>query len=93
MVFLSSKNIISTRSYKKLDDKKYGLFKVKALIGSLYRLDLPKTMRIYDVFHANLPTLVVTNPLLGQKNPSLELTMVDGIEEWVVDDILAFKKP
>ena len=81
MVFLNSKNIVSTRPYKKLDDKKYDLFKVKTLIGSLYRLDLFKTMRIYNVFYANLLTLMITNPLLGQKNLPLESTIVNDIEE------------
>ena len=93
MVFLSSKNIISTRPSKKLDDKRYNPFKIKALVDSLYRLDLPKTMRIHNVFHTKLLTLTATNPLPGQKNPPPESTMVNGIEEWVIDDILASKKP
>lgn len=42
---LSSKNITSTRRCKKLDDKKHGPFKIKALVGSSYRMDLPKTNR------------------------------------------------
>ena len=93
LVFLSSKNIISTRPSKKLNDKRYSPFKIKALIGLLYRLELPKTIRIHNVFHTKLLTLAVTNPLLGQKNPPPKPTMVNDIEEWVVNDILASKKP
>jgi hypothetical protein len=40
---------------KKLDHKRYGLFPVTEVIGShAYRLALPETMKIHDVFHANL---------------------------------------
>ncbi len=67
-VFLSSKNFTSTHPCKKLDDKKHGPFKIKALVGSSYRLDLPKAMRIHDVLHAKLLSLATTDPLLGQKN-------------------------
>ena len=81
MIFLSSKNIISTRPSKKLNDKRYNSFKIKALIDLLYRLELLKTIRIYNVFYTKLLTLVITNPLLGQKNPLLELTIVNDIEE------------
>ena len=93
MVFLSSKNIISTRPSKKLNDKRYSPFKIKALIDLLYRLELPKTIRIYNVFYTKLLTLIVIDPLLGQKNPLSKPTIINDIEEWVVDDILAFKKP
>ena len=93
LIFLNSKNIISTRPFKKLDDKKYDSFKIKALIGSSYRLELLKTIRIHDVFSLKLLSLVVTDLLSSQKNSLSKLTMVDGLKEWVVDDILAFKKP
>ena len=93
LIFLNSKNIISTRPFKKLDNKKYDSFKIKALIGSSYRLELLKIMRIHDVFSPKLLSLAVTDLLSDQKNSPPKSTMVDGLEEWVVDDILAFKKP
>ena len=63
LIFLNSKNIISTRSFKKLDDKKYDLFKIKVLIDSSYRLKLLKIIWIHDVFSLKLLSLVVINLL------------------------------
>ena len=62
-VFLSSKNIKTERLCEKLDDKKYNPFKIKELIDSSYRLKLPPTMRIHNVFHPKLLSLAATNPL------------------------------
>ena len=63
-IFLSSKNIKTKRLYKKLDNKKYNLFKIKDLIRSLYRLKLLSIIRIHDIFHLKLLSLAITNPLL-----------------------------
>ena len=87
-MFLSSKNIITKRPCKKLDNKKFGPFKVTAIVGSSYKLELPKTMRIFNVFHPKLLTLAATDPLPRQKNPPPPPTIVDSLSEWVVDDII-----
>ena len=81
-VFLSSKNIKTERLCEKLDDKKYGPFKVKDLMGSSYRLELPPTMRIHDVFHPKLLSLAATDPLPEQKNlDPMPIITEQGIEE------------
>ena len=53
-MFLSTKNIRTERLLKKLDNKNIDLFKIKKLVGLLYQLELPHTMKIYDVFYPNL---------------------------------------
>ena len=63
MVFLNSKNIKTKRSYKKLDNKKFSPFKVITKIDYFYRLELPITIRIFNVFYFKLLTLIITNPL------------------------------
>ena len=64
-VFLLTKNIRTERLSKKLDNKNIGLFKIKKLVGLLYQLELPSTIKIHDVFHLNLLQKVATNPLPG----------------------------
>ena len=81
LIFLNNKNIISIRSFKKLDDKKYDLFKIKTLIGSSYRLKLLKIIWIYDVFSLKLLSLVVIDPLSSQKNSLSKSTIIDDLKE------------
>jgi hypothetical protein len=54
-VWLLGSHIRSQRPNKTLDNKRYGPFPVTEIIGShTYWLGLPETMKIHDVFHANL---------------------------------------
>ena len=54
MVFLNSRNIKTQRPSKKLDDKMLGPFKIIAKVGRAFRLELPRTMLIHNVFHPSL---------------------------------------
>ena len=90
MVFLNNKNYKTDRPCQKLDNKKWGPFKVIELVGSSYRLELPTTMRIHNVFHPSHLTLAPTNPLPGQNNPPPGPVNIAG-DEWGVEDILNAK--
>ena len=67
------------------------LYKIKKLVGSLYWLDLLTSMRIYDIFHLNLLQPAVTNLLPSQYNKPKPPVIVDGEEEWEINDILDAK--
>ena len=67
LVFLNIKNIIIDRPFKKLDDKMFGPFKVIFVIDSSYKLKLSEIIKIYNVFHFKLLSLVVINLLSKQK--------------------------
>ena len=53
-VFLFSRNIITDRSFKKLEDKMLSSFLIIERVETFYRLQLPKFMRVHDVFHPHL---------------------------------------
>ena len=87
-VFLSSRNIKTARPTSKLEDKMLGHFKIKALVGASYQLELPSTMKIHDVFHPSLLRKDPGDPLPIQVQPPPGPIIVDDNEEWGVEDIL-----
>ena len=92
MVWLLTRNIKTNRPSKKLDHKMIGPYKVKKLVESSYRLELPHTMKIHDVFHPNLFWKVANDPLPGQRNSPLPPIVIDDKEKWEVDNILDAKR-
>ena len=92
LVFLSTKNIVIDKLYKKLNDKMLGSFKIISIINSFYKLKLSEIMRIYNVFYFKLLNLVVINSLSNQKNSSFKIIIVKNKKKWIMKDILNFKK-
>ncbi len=91
-VYLSRRNIKTTRPSDKLDYKKIGPFEVLEQIGKVnYRLKLPKKMRINPVFHISLlepaplnaPTIT---PDLSEENEIVEYEVLDIIEQATGED-------
>ena len=76
LVFLNIKNIVIDKSYKKLNDKMLGSFKIISIIDSFYKLKLSEIMKIYNVFHLKLLNLIVINSLFNQKNSSFKIIIV-----------------
>jgi len=87
-MFLNERNIVTARSFKKLDDKMLGSFTNLDLVDSSYKLKLPKSMRVHDVFHPDLLRSVVDDLLPGQKNEPSGSIVVNDEDEWEIDDIL-----
>ena len=63
LVFFNTKNIIIDKSSKKLNDKMFDSFKVIFVIDFSYKLKLSEIIKIYNVFHFKLLSLVVINLL------------------------------
>ncbi len=90
-VWLSTKHIKTTRTSKKLDYKRIGPYQVSKVINrNAYKLDLPATLRIHNVFHVSLLdtyTEPVPGQLLAEPMPVISSDEPDS-NEWEVDRIL-----
>lgn len=89
-VWLSTRNIKTTRPSKKLDHKMINLFFIKRVLKGACQLELPASMRIHDTFHTSLLQSVSDDPLPGQIQsppPSIIVENQDE-EEYELDDIL-----
>ena len=54
-VWLENKNIQSNQPSKKLDNKRYGPFKISKDIGSeVFQLELPEEWMIHNIFNEDL---------------------------------------
>ncbi|CAO3619736.1 unnamed protein product [Cunninghamella blakesleeana] len=92
-VWLKTTNIKTQRPSKKLDYKKLGPFKVIEKINPVaYRIELPHTMKIHNVFHTSLLTPVTENELSQRYQPAPPPIIVNGQEEFIVEKILDHRK-
>ncbi len=87
-MFLNERNIVTARSFKKLDDKMLDSFTNLDLVDSSYKLKLPESMRVHDVFHPDLLRPAVDDLLPDQKNEPSGSIVVNDEDEWEIDDIL-----
>jgi hypothetical protein len=85
MVYLARKNFKTTRPSDKLDHRMVGPFKIEEKMSDWnYRLALPKTMRIYPVFHISL-----LEPSKGNPNDKEKFEVAaENEKEYEVEEIL-----
>ncbi len=80
-MFLNEQNIITAKSFKKLNDKMLNSFQITESVNSFYKLKLSKTMHIHDVFHSELLCSVVDDSLSDQKNESSRSIVINDEDE------------
>ena len=80
-MFLNERNIVTARSFKKLNDKMLDSFTNLDLVDSSYKLKLSESMHVHDVFHSDLLRSVVDDSLPGQKNESSKSIVVKDEDE------------
>jgi hypothetical protein len=91
-MFLNERNIVTARSFKKLDDKMLDSFINLDFVDSSYKLELSESMRVHDVFHSDLLRSAVDDLLPDQKNEPSGSIVVNDEDEWKIDDILNFRR-
>jgi len=93
-VWLESKNIHSNQPSKKLDNKRYRLFRISKDIGSgAFELELPEEWMIYNVFYEDLLTRCVELKFKGQhKKPVPPLMIINEEEEYKVEEVRKYRK-
>ncbi|MBW0526263.1 hypothetical protein O181_065978 [Austropuccinia psidii MF-1] len=93
MVWLSSKNIKSTRPTKKLSERWLGPFPIlKKAINNAYHLKLPSQWKsIHPVFHISLWEPVKTSTIPNQNQEPPPPIIIEEEEEWEVSQILDSK--
>ncbi len=90
-MFLNEWNIVTARSFKKLNNKMLDSFQITESVDSFYKLKLSEIMHIYNVFHSELLHSVVDDSLSDQKNESSKSIVINDEDEWKIDDILNFQ--
>ncbi len=73
---------------KKLDHKMLGLFELIGNKEVSVELQLPQSMKIYNVIHLNPLQKASTDPMTNQVNELPPLVIINNEEEWEVEDIL-----
>jgi hypothetical protein len=81
----------SQRPSRKLDNQMEGPFKVLEQVGHSYRLELPNSWQIHDVFVPQRLRKAANDPLPGQMNTESAPIMITSDQEWEVQEILAVK--
>lgn len=63
-------------------------FKILEKVSNAYCLKLPLTMKIHPIFSPNKLYKASTDLLPGQVNEPAELVVINGEEEWEVEELL-----
>ncbi len=80
-MFLNERNIITAKSFKKLNDKMLDSFINLDFIDSSYKLKLSEFMHVHDVFHSDLLCSVVDDFLSDQKNELSDSIVINDENE------------
>jgi hypothetical protein len=91
-VWLDSRNL-KTAYHKKMKPKREGPFTITEVLGPVtYRLKLPTTWRIHNVFHATLLRPYKENETYGQNFTQPPPELLEGEEVYEIETILNHRK-
>ena len=89
MVWLDGKDLRTDRPSKKLEDKRYGPYKITKVVSpNAYELKLPPSMKIHPVFNTVKLRPFYPDNISGRKRPSRPPPIIQGENpEWEVEYI------
>ena len=89
LVWLEGTNLHTTHPTKKLQQKRFGPFKVVQAIGMVsFKLELPPQWKVHPVFHAKLLHPYKETEEHGANFQEPPPDLVDGEPEWEIESIL-----
>jgi len=92
-VWLDGRNLKVKLPSKKLAPRRYGPFDVIDKVSPVaYRIKLPETMKIHNVFHLDLLTPYHETQEHGANYTQPPPELIDGEEEYEVEDIISDRK-
>jgi len=91
-VWLDTRNI-KLNHHKKIAPKREGPFEIEEVLGPVtYRLKLPTTWKIHNVFHATLLRPYLENEIYGNNYPRPLPELLEGEEVYEVETILKHRR-
>ena len=88
-VWLDARNLHIRTPSKKLSNRRIGPYPIQQQLSPVtYRLQLPESMKIGNVFHVDLLTPYHETDAYGPQPPKPPPELIDGEEEYEVEDII-----
>ena len=89
LVWLNRKNIKTIRPCRKFDFKLLGPFKISEKVTDVnFRLDLPQSMKVHNVFHVSLLEPYRKNVIDNRVPPIVTPVESDSLDVFDVEDII-----
>jgi Integrase zinc binding domain/Chromo (CHRromatin Organisation MOdifier) domain len=91
-IWLDTRNL-KMNHHKKIAPKREGPFEIDEVLGPVtYRLKLPESWRIHNVFHATLLRPYIENEVYGNNYPRPLPELLEGEEVYEVETILKHRR-
>ena len=91
-VWLDTQNF-KTGHHKKIAPKREGPFEIEETLGLVtYKLKLPESWKIHNVFHATLLRPYIENEIYGNDYPKPPSELLEGEEVYEVETILKHRR-
>ncbi len=92
-IWLSSRNVKTTRFCKDLKDKQLDLYQITVKVNIFYHLRLSVSMKhLHSMFSSKLLRSYSENSLSEQHSESFRSITIEDDEHWEIDDILNFRR-